>query len=209
MRLLIFGPQGAGKGTQGRRIAEKFGLEAIATGDMFRWAIANKTDVGMKAKEYYDEGKLVPDEVTVAVVEHRLEAENFDDFLLDGFPRTTAQANALDEMLSSHSAKVDAVLVLEVGQEESLRRITGRRVCSNCGRSYHDDVPPERDWICDRCGGKVERRSDDTPEKVKKRLQLYREQTEPLKAHYQEVLHMIDGMGSQDEVFARIVESLQ
>jgi adenylate kinase len=209
MRLLIFGPQGAGKGTQGRRIAEKFGLEAIATGDMFRWAIANETDVGMKAKGYYDEGKLVPDEVTVAVVEHRLEAENFDNFLLDGFPRTTAQANALDEMLSSHSARVDAVLVLDVDQEESLRRITGRRVCSSCGRSYHDDAPPEHDWICDRCGGKVERRSDDTPEKVKKRLQLYREQTEPLKSHYQDVLHMIDGTGSQDEVFARIVESLR
>lgn len=209
MRLLIFGPQGAGKGTQGRRIAEKFGLEAIATGDMFRWAIANRTDVGMKAKEYVDEGRLVPDDVTVAVVEKRLEAKSFDDFLLDGFPRNIAQADSLDKMLSDHSARIDAVLVLEVGEEESLRRITGRRVCSNCGRTYHVDDPPEHNWTCDRCGGRVERRGDDTPENVKKRLQVYRGQTEPLKSHYQDVLHMIDGIGSPDEVFARIVESLR
>ena len=209
MRLLLFGPQGAGKGTQGRRIAEKFGLEAIATGDMFRWAIANETDVGMKAKEYVDEGKLVPDELTVAVVEERLEAEGFDDFLLDGFPRNTFQANALDKLLSEHSARIDAVLVLEVVEEESLRRIVGRRVCSQCGRNYHVDDPPEHDWTCDRCGGRVERRTDDTPENVKKRLRLYRDQTEPLKSHYQDVLHVIDGMGSPDEVFARMVESLR
>lgn len=209
MRLLIFGPQGAGKGTQGRRVAEEFDLDAIATGDMFRWAISNETDMGMKAKEYVDEGKLVPDDVTVEVVRERLEAKDFDDFLLDGFPRNTSQADSLDKVLSEHSAAIEAVLALEVPEEVSLRRIVGRRVCSNCGRNYHDDAPPERNWTCDRCGGQVERRTDDTPENVRKRLRLYHDQTEPLKSHYRDVLHVIDGMGSPDEVFSRIVESLK
>ncbi len=209
MRLLIFGPQGAGKGTQGRRVAEEFGLDAIATGDMFRWAISEKTDVGIKAKEFVDEGKLVPDDVTLAVVSERLEAKNFDNFLLDGFPRNISQADSLDKVLAEHSAEIEAVLALEVPEEVSLQRIVGRRVCSNCGRNYHEDAPPEEDWTCDRCGGQVERRADDAPENVKKRLRLYHDQTEPLKSHYQGVLHMIDGMGSPDEVFSRIVDSLR
>lgn len=209
MRLLIFGPQGAGKGTQGRRVAEEFGLDAIATGDMFRRAISQKTDVGMKAKEFVDEGKLVPDDVTLAVVSERLEAKNFDDFLLDGFPRNISQADSLDKVLAEHSAEIEAVLALEVPEEVSLRRIVGRRVCSNCGRNYHEDAPPEEDWTCDRCGGQVERRADDTPENVKKRLRLYHDQTVPLKSHYESVLHVIDGMGSPDEVFARIVDGLK
>ena len=208
MRLLIFGPQGAGKGTQGRRVAEEFDLDAIATGDMFRWAISNETDMGMKAKEYVDEGKLVPDDVTVEVVRERLKAKEFDDFLLDGFPRNRLQADSLDKMLSEHSAAIEAVLALEVPEEVSLRRIVGRRVCSNCGRNYHDDAPPEQNWTCDRCGGQVERRTDDTPENVRKRLRLYHDQTAPLKSHYRDVLHVIDGMGSPDEVFSRIVGSL-
>ena len=209
MRLLIFGPQGAGKGTQGRRVAEEFGLDAIATGDLFRWAISKETDVGMKAKEYVDEGKLVPDDVTVEVVRELLDAKNFDRFLLDGFPRNISQAHSLDKVLSEHSASIEAVLALEVPEEVSLRRIVGRRVCSNCGRNYHEDAPPVENWTCDRCGGKVERRTDDTPENVQKRLRLYHEQTEPLKSHYRDVLHIVDGMGTPDEVFARIVESLR
>jgi adenylate kinase len=209
MRLLIFGPQGAGKGTQGRRVAEEFDLDAIATGDMFRWAISKKTDMGMKAREYVDEGRLVPDDVTVEVVRERLEAKNFDDFLLDGFPRNTSQADSLDKMLSERSAAIEAFLVLEVPEEVSLRRIVGRRVCSNCGRNYHEDAPPEENWTCDRCGGQVKRRTDDTPENVKKRLRLYHEQTEPLKSHYRDVLRVIDGIGTPDEVFSRILESLK
>ena len=209
MRLLIFGPQGAGKGTQGRRVAEEFDLDAIATGDLFRWAISKRTDMGMKAQEYVDEGRLVPDDVTVEVVRERLEAKDFDDFLLDGFPRNTSQADSLDEMLSERSAAIEAFLVLEVPEEVSLRRIVGRRVCSNCGRNYHEDAPPEENWTCDRCGGQVKRRTDDTPENVKKRLRLYYEQTEPLKSHYRDVLHVIDGIGSPDEVFSRILESLK
>ena len=209
MRLLIFGPQGAGKGTQGRRVAEEFDLDAIATGDMFRWAISKKTDIGMKAREYVDEGRLVPDDVTVEVVRERLEAKDFDDFLLDGFPRNTSQADSLDKMLSERSAAIEAFLVLEVPEEVSLRRIVGRRVCSNCGRNYHEDAPPEVNWTCDRCGGQVKRRTDDTPENVKKRLRLYHEQTEPLKSHYRDVLRVIDGIGTPDEVFSRILESLK
>ena len=165
--------------------------------------------MGMKAKDYVVEGKLVPDDVTVAVVRERLEGKDFDDFLLDGFPRNTSQADSLDKLLAEHSAAIEAVLALEVPEDVSFRRIVGRRVCSNCGRNYHDDAPPEENWTCDRCGGQVERRMDDTPENVKKRLSLYHEQTEPLKSHYRDVLHVIDGMGSPDEVFSRIVECLK
>ena len=142
MRLVIFGPQGAGKGTQGARIAEKYDIEAIATGDMFRWAISHGTDVGLKAKEYVDAGRLVPDDVTIEIVRKRLQAEDFGVFLLDGFPRNLAQADALDGMLQDHNTRLDAALVLHVPEDVSLGRILGRRVCSNCGRNYHVDSPP-------------------------------------------------------------------
>jgi adenylate kinase len=210
MRLVIFGPQGAGKGTQGARIAEKYDIEAIATGDMFRWAISHGTEVGRKAQEYVDAGKLVPDEVTIEIVRERLEDKDFSGFLLDGFPRNLAQANALDEMLGERGTGLDAALVLEVPEDVSLRRILGRRVCSDCGRNYHLDSPPREDWVCDRCGGKVERRSDDDEEKVRERLKLYYEQTEPLKAYYdvRGILRTVDGRGTMDEVFDRLVAVL-
>jgi adenylate kinase len=210
MRLVIFGPQGAGKGTQADRIADKYDIEAIATGDMFRWAISHSTEVGRKAQEYVDAGKLVPDEVTIEIVRERLEDKDFSGFLLDGFPRNLAQANALDGMLSDRGTGLDAALVLEVPEDVSLRRILGRRVCSNCGRNYHVDSPPREDWVCDRCGGSVERRSDDDEEKVRERLKLYYEQTEPLKAYYDTrgILRTVDGVGTMDEVFDRLVAVL-
>ena len=210
MRLVIFGPQGAGKGTQGARLAEKYDLEPIATGDMFRWAISHGTDVGLKAKEYVDAGKLVPDEVTIEIVRERLEAEDFDGFLLDGFPRNLRQADALDGTLHDQDARLDAVLVLHVPEEVSLRRILGRRVCSNCGRNYHVDSPPREDWTCDRCGGRVERRSDDDEDNIRDRLKVYHDQTEPLKAYYDArgILREVDGEGTMDEVFDRLVAVL-
>jgi adenylate kinase len=210
MRLVIFGPQGAGKGTQGARIAEKYDIEAIATGDMFRWAISHGTEVGLKAKDYVDAGRLVPDDVTIEIVRERLEAEEFDGFLLDGFPRNIRQADALDGMLHDQDARLDAALVLHVPEEVSLRRILGRRVCSNCGRNYHVNSPPREDWTCDRCGGRVERRSDDDEDNIRDRLKVYHDQTEPLRAYYgaRGILREVDGEGTMDEVFDRLVAVL-
>jgi adenylate kinase len=210
MRLVIFGPQGAGKGTQGARIAEKYDIEAIATGDMFRWAISHGTEVGLKAREYVDAGRLVPDEVTIEIVRERLEAGGFGGFLLDGFPRNLAQADALDGLLEERNTRLDAALVLHVPEEVSLRRILGRRVCSNCGRNYHVNSPPREDWTCDRCGGRVERRSDDDEGNIRDRLKLYHDQTEPLKAYYDArgILREVDGEGTLDEVFDRLVAVL-
>ncbi len=212
MRLVILGPQGAGKGTQSGRIAEKYDIPVISTGDTFRWAISSGTEVGLQAKEYVSAGRLVPDEITVRVVRERLGAADCGTgFLLDGFPRNLAQAQALDEMLADMGCALDAALLLEVPQEVSLRRLTGRRVCSGCGLNYHADSPPRRDWTCDRCGGDVVPRSDDRDEDaIRRRLKLYRQQTAPLKTYYAERgrLREIDGRGSPDEVFDRIAAAL-
>ena len=209
MRLIIFGPQGAGKGTQSAKISEKYDIPAISTGDIFRWAISAGTALGLKAREYVDAGRLVPDDVTIGVVQERLSADDAaDGFLLDGFPRNLFQAKALDAWLGKQGKKLDAALVIDVPDEVSIHRLTGRRVCSNCGRNYHVDAPPQENWTCDRCGGKVEARADDLDEKtMRDRLDTYHDQTEPLKAHYEDcgILREVDGMGTPDEVFDRIV----
>ncbi len=208
MRLVIFGPQGAGKGTQGSRIAEKYGIPFISTGEIFRWAIKGRTALGLKVLEYVDAGRLVPDQLTIEVVADRLAAEDCrDGFILDGFPRNTAQARALDALLSDEGDQLDAALVIEVPEEVSLRRLLGRRVCSQCGRNYHVDAPPENDWICDTCGGDVIERTDDLAEDtIRNRLGLYHEQTEPLKQYYAEkgILREVEGDAAPDEVFTRI-----
>ena len=212
MRLVIFGPQGAGKGTQAARISEKYGIPSISTGEIFRWAIKGKTALGLKVLEYVDAGSLVPDELTIEVVTDRLSANDCaDGFLLDGFPRNVGQARALDALLADGGHSLDAAVVLEVPEETSLRRILGRRVCSNCGRNYHLDAPPEKNWTCDACGGEVVERTDDhEAETVTNRLRLYHQQTEPLKKYYDDkgLLREIDGLGSPDEVFSRIVSSI-
>jgi adenylate kinase len=212
VRLVIFGPQGAGKGTQSARISEKYDIPSVSTGDIFRWAISGGTALGLKAREYVDAGKLVPDEVTIGVVIERLSAEDAaDGWLLDGFPRNLTQAKALDDWLEEQDKKLDAALVIDVPDEVSIHRLTGRRVCSNCGRNYHVDSPPQNNWTCDRCGGTVEARGDDLDEKtIRDRLDTYHDQTEPLKAHYQDcgILREIDGRGTPDEVFDRIVAAL-
>ena len=212
MRLVIFGPQGAGKGTQSARIAEKYGIPSISTGEIFRWAIKGKTALGLKVLEYVDAGSLVPDELTIEVVTDRLTADDCKDgFLLDGFPRNVGQAKALDALLADSGCSLDGAIVIEVPEEVSLRRLLGRRVCANCGRNYSLDSPPEKDWTCDNCGGEVIARTDDNEEEtVTNRLRLYHQQTEPLKAYYEErnLLREIDGVGSPDEVFSRIVSSI-
>ena len=212
MRLVIFGPQGAGKGTQSSCISEKYDIPTISTGDIFRWAILGGTALGLKAKEYVSAGKLVPDELTIEVVQERLQAEDAEHgFLLDGFPRNIKQADALGDWLEARGTRLDAALAIEVPEEVSLRRIMGRRVCANCGANYHVDSPPSKDWTCDKCGAPVEARSDDEDEAtIRERLALYHDQTEPLKEHYKKagLLREINGLGSVDEVFDRIVAAL-
>lgn len=212
MRLVIFGPQGAGKGTQGARLQEKYAVPAIATGDIFRWAIAEGGELGAKVKEYVQAGRLVPNELTIQVVVERLCADDCKEgFVLDGFPRNTAQAEALDEFLEERAIPLDAAVVIDVSEEVSLSRIFGRRACLRCGRNYSVDSPPANPWTCDVCGGEVVSRADDLDEAaVRRRLELYHQQTKPLTAYYQErgVLRQIDGTGRPDEVFDRIVAAL-
>lgn len=211
MRLVIFGPQGAGKGTQSERISEKYGIPSIATGEIFRAALMGKTALGLKVSEYVDSGKLVPDELTIEVVSERLHADDCKDgFLLDGFPRSLKQAEALDAILAEQGRPLDAALVIEVPEEVSLRRLLGRRACEDCGKNYHLDNPPMVDWTCDRCGGKVVERADDHEETIRKRLSLYHSQTEPLKAYYEAkgILRTVDGLGTVDDVFGRIAAAL-
>lgn len=211
MRLVIFGPQGAGKGTQSEKIAEKYGIPTVSTGEIFRAAQAAHTALGLKVLEYVDAGTLVPDELTIEVVRERLSADDCKDgFLLDGFPRSLRQAEALDEFLAEQGAVLDAALVIEVPEEVSLRRLLVRRACTECGRNYSMEAPPLVDWTCDRCGGKVVERADDHEQTIRKRLSLYHSQTEPLKTYYERkgILRPVDGLGSVDDVFGRIAAAL-
>lgn len=211
MRLVILGPQGAGKGTQAKRISEKYGIPHIATGDIFRWAMKQGDQLGEQVKEYVDDGRLVPDALTLKVVTERLdEPDAADGWILDGFPRNPAQAEGLEDRLAAKGNHLDAVLVMEVPEDVSLRRALGRRVCEDCGANYHVDDPPRQDWTCDRCGGRVVPRSDDSEEKVRNRLRTYWEHTAPLKDFYRERdrLIEIDGRASPDDVFAHIVSAL-
>lgn len=211
MRLIIFGPQGAGKGTQSERISEKYGIPTISTGEIFRAAQTAGTALGLKVLEYVDSGKLVPDELTIEVIRERLSAADAKEgFLLDGYPRSLKQAEALDEILAAQSAALDAALVIEVPEEISLRRLLGRRACVECGRNYSLAAPPRVDWTCNRCGGKVVERADDHEVTIRKRLSLYHSQTEPLKKYYETmgILRPVDGLGTPDDVFNRLAASI-
>ncbi len=209
---MIFGPQGAGKGTQGALIADRWGIPPISTGDIFRWAIKGRTALGLEVLQYVDAGRLVPDDLTVRVVRERLDAPDAaDGFLLDGFPRTTSQAESLDSLLSEREVALDAALVIEVPEETSLRRLLGRRACTQCGKNYNIDAPPTQNWTCDVCGGEVVERTDDHDEQtIRGRLKLYHEQTEPLKEYYdiRGLLKQVDGYGTPEDVFTRIAEAL-
>lgn len=213
MRLVIFGPQGAGKGTQGSLISEEWGIPAISTGDIFRWKIAQGTELGRAVKEYVDNGDLVPDRLTVRLVRDRLAQEDTaSGWLLDGFPRNIGQAEALEKLTADLGPALDAALLLDVPEEVSLHRILGRTVCSGCGRPYHVDAPPREDSICDVCGGEVVERSDDHDEEaIRRRLRTYYDETAPLADFYEEhgLLRRIDGNGSPDAIFQRIKRDLQ
>ncbi|MCK8817555.1 adenylate kinase [Natroniella sulfidigena] len=212
MHLLLVGPPGAGKGTQAKRLAKKYSIPHVATGDIFREAIKNETPLGKKAKEYIDQGKLVPDEVTVGMVEERLSRDDCQKgIILDGFPRSVDQANALSDILQDLELALDAVVNIDVGDEEVINRLSGRRVCSECGASFHVEFnPPQDAGVCDECGGELYQRDDDNPETIKERLVVYSEQTSPLIEYYQErdLLLVIDGETTPEQVFERIEKEL-
>ena len=205
MNIILLGAPGAGKGTQATRISEKYGLPHISTGDIFRENIKRGTEIGLLAKSYTDQGKLVPDEVTCKIVEGRLEAEDCKKgYLLDGFPRNLFQAQQLDTF-----SKVDAVINIGVDLSLLMGRLCGRRVCKSCGESYHVDFLGGK-TTCEKCGGELYQRKDDNEETVGNRLKVYTEQTAPLIDHYAKkgILLDIDGVGTIDEVFARICAAL-
>jgi adenylate kinase len=208
LNLVLLGPPGSGKGTQGERLQEDFRLPYYATGDILRAAVRDGTDLGKRAREYMDRGDLVPDEVIVGLIADRVtNAEAADGFILDGFPRTMAQAEALGGKLSELGRGLTAVLLIEVPDEEVVRRLSGRRVCVKEGHVFHMDFdPPKEEGICDICGGHLEIRDDDKPEVVRRRLGTYHEKTEPLVAYYEErgLLYRMDGLPPPDEVAARI-----
>ncbi|MCQ6563668.1 adenylate kinase [Paenibacillus mendelii] len=213
MNILFMGPPGAGKGTQAERIVDTFGIPHISTGDAFRLAMKEGTPLGQKAKEYVDQGLLVPDEITNGIVRERLLLEDCNKgFLLDGFPRTLQQAEALDHMLSDMGRSIDHVVNLRVDRGLLLARLTGRRICKSCGSTYHVMFnPPKQEGVCDKCGGELYQRSDDTEAKVGTRLDEYISKTAPLLNYYtgKGLLREVDGEKEIDEVTADIVSCLR
>jgi len=202
MKIVIFGPQGSGKGTQAELIARRQGWPYISTGDIFRYHLKNKTELGKKAAEYMDKGHLVPDEVTNEIVEDRIHQPDCAvGFVLDGYPRNKTQLEFLDGV-----ADIDLAIVIEITDQEAVKRLGGRLACK-CGLSYHVEFnPPRKEGICDKCGDQLFKRDDDTSEAIKKRLEIYHQETEPLVDIYQQqgILHKVDGSKSIEEVYQQI-----
>ncbi|MGK8937114.1 adenylate kinase [Staphylococcus epidermidis] len=212
MNIILMGLPGAGKGTQASEIVKKFPIPHISTGDMFRKAIKDETDLGKEAKSYMDRGELVPDEVTVGIVKERISEDDAKKgFLLDGFPRTIDQAESLSQIMSELDREIDAVINIEVPEEELMNRLTGRRICEKCGTTYHLVFnPPKVDGICDINGGKLYQREDDNPETVSNRLSVNVKQSKPILEYYNNkgVLKNIDGSKDIDEVTNDVIDIL-
>ncbi|EFF92596.1 MULTISPECIES: adenylate kinase [Streptomyces] len=214
MRIVLVGPPGAGKGTQAVRLAEKLSIPHISTGDLFRANISGQTELGKLAKSYMDAGDLVPDEVTIAMAKDRMEQPDAEGgFLLDGFPRNVSQAEALDELLSGEGITLDAVLDLEVPEDEVVKRIAGRRICRNdSSHVFHVTYSkPKQEGVCDVCGGELYQRDDDHEDTVRKRLEVYHSQTEPIIDYYkaQGLVVTISSLGPVDEITRRALEALK
>ncbi len=212
MKIIMLGAPGAGKGTQAKMIAEKYEIPHVSTGDIFRANIKNGTQLGMEAKQYMDQGLLVPDELTVKILLDRVAKEDCKNgYVLDGFPRTIPQAEVLDKALSELGDKIDYAINVDVPDENIVRRMGGRRACLSCGATYHiEHVPPKTEGICDSCGQELVLRDDDKPETVQNRLNVYHEQTQPLIEFYSKkgVLQTVDGTMDMNDVFEAIVTAL-
>ena len=213
MKIILMGPPGAGKGTQAEKLVDLYQIPHISTGDMFRKAQKDGTELGLKAKSYMDQGQLVPDEVTVGIVKERLaEVDCKEGFLLDGFPRTVQQADALDIILAELDMALDCVVNIEVDKAFLVDRLTGRRVCRTCGATYHiANKAPKVEGVCDKCGGELYQRGDDTIETVSNRLDVYAAQTAPLIDYYKSkgIMSSIDGSKSMEDVLADIRSALE
>ena len=213
MKIIMLGAPGAGKGTQAKKLAAKYEIPHISTGDIFRANIKEGTELGNKAKGYMDQGLLVPDELVIDLVADRLTWEDAaNGYVLDGFPRSIPQAKALTQALAARGEKVDYAIDIEIPDQNIIERMGGRRACVGCGATYHIvNIPPKKEGICDNCGQALILRDDDKPETVKKRLDVYHEQTQPLIDYYKEegVLEEVDGTLEMDEVFGEIVKILE
>lgn len=213
MKIIMLGAPGAGKGTQAKRIAAQYGIPHISTGDIFRYNVKNATELGMKAKEYMDQGLLVPDELTLELIMDRFTKDDCKNgYVLDGFPRTIPQAEALTAALAKQEDAIDYAINVDVPDEAIVSRMSGRRACLSCGGTYHIVFnPSKKDGICDVCGGELVLRKDDSPETVQNRLSVYHEQTQPLIDYYkkQDILKEVDGTKEMEEVFRSITDILE
>jgi adenylate kinase len=212
MRIVLLGAPGAGKGTQAKILIEKYGMPQISTGDLLRAAVAAGTPLGKEAKSYMDKGELVPDSVVLGMVEERLKQDDCKKgYILDGFPRNTAQAEALDKMLAALNMSLTAALSVDVPFEDLMKRLTGRRTCKSCGQMYNIYFKaPSKEGLCDKCGGALFQRDDDKEATIKKRLEVYSAQTEPLIGYYKKkgILKSVTGTGNIDEIFKKVTEAL-
>ncbi len=213
MNVILLGPPGAGKGTQAKILTKRYDIPQISTGDILRAAVKDQTPMGIKAKQFMDSGALVSDEVVVGIVQERLgKGDCATGFILDGFPRTVSQADALKQMLNAAGKTIDHVFSISVDKEELLGRITGRRTCKNCGKGFHITFdPPMVAGICDECGGELYQRDDDREETMRNRLDVYEAQTAPLIAYYgkESLLRTINGIGSIDEIQRNLLNFLE
>jgi|Deesub1362A_J573_1020465.scaffolds.fasta_scaffold00132_11 adenylate kinase len=212
MRLVLLGAPGAGKGTQAKKLIEKYGIPQISTGDILRKAVADGTPLGREAKSYMDRGELVPDSVVIGLVKERLGQDDCKKgYILDGFPRNTAQAEELDKLLNELNMPLDVALSVDVPFDDLMKRLTGRRTCRNCQQMYNIYFsPPKKDGVCDKCGGELYQRDDDKEETIRNRLEVYQRSTAPLIDYYKAkgILRSVDGRGSIEEIFNRICEIL-
>ncbi|MEW6601940.1 MAG: adenylate kinase [Nitrospirota bacterium] len=213
MRLVLLGAPGAGKGTQAKKLIDKYGIPQISTGDILRKAVADGTPLGKEAKSYMDSGGLVPDSVVIGLVKERIAKDDCKKgYILDGFPRTTPQAEALDKVLADMKAPLDTALVVDVDMDILMKRLTGRRTCKGCQQMYNIHFgPPKKEGACDKCGGELFQRADDKEETIKNRLEVYEKSTAPLIDYYgkKKILKSVEGMGSVDEIFNKVCKILE
>ncbi len=212
MRIVLLGAPGAGKGTQAKKLIEKYGIPQISTGDILRKAVADGTPLGKEAKSYMDKGELVPDSVVIGLVKERLQQDDCKKgFILDGFPRNTSQAETLDKVLDEMGMPLDVALSVDVDMDILMKRLTGRRTCKQCGQMYNVYFsPPKQEGVCDKCGGELYQRDDDKEETIRKRLEVYEAQTAPLIDYYEKkgILKRVNGVGDIDEIFSNICSIL-